>query len=126
LESDEDEIDESSAVYLESLEGSIKTRTNGAMQICASLQDGDSDDSDDGDDDDDEYDETALESFTTPLDGDDTNIDEYEVNFKFVSFAVPFVGILTPFSVFQGLHCSHADITIWQPRMVSETHEAPF
>lgn len=77
MESDEDEIDENSAVYLESLEETVKTRTNGAMQISASLQDGDSDESDD--DDDDEYDETALESFTTPLDEDDTNIDEYEV-----------------------------------------------
>jgi len=52
------------------------------MQISASLQDGDTDDSDDDEDDDDEFDETALESFTTPLDGEDSNVDEYEVNKK--------------------------------------------
>ena len=109
LASDEDEIDEDGAQYLEKLEKHINTQSNGAIEvkysnyfsvILASLwyrlwfdkqffdiqasieDDSDSDDSDDEDYD--GYEETSLESYTTPLDEEDTCVDEYQV-FKEVS-----------------------------------------
>lgn len=51
------------------------------FNVTATIQDGHGDHrSDDEDDDDSDYEaneETALESYTTPLDSDDTNQDEY-------------------------------------------------
>ncbi|XP_074661019.1 importin-7-like [Tubulanus polymorphus] len=61
LESDEDEIDEASAEYLEKL------------QKSANNDDSDDDFSDDG------IEETALESYQTPLDDDNCPVDEYQV-----------------------------------------------
>ncbi|CAH0383093.1 unnamed protein product [Bemisia tabaci] len=81
LSSDEDEIDEEGNQYLETLEKKInKSAADKDMNITtAIMSDDDSDDSDDED-----YtppEETALESYTTPLDTDDYAIDEY-VTFK--------------------------------------------
>merc|ERR1712198_747690 len=66
LDSDEDEIDENGAQYLEKLEKSIHNKSNGTIE--ASIED-----DSDGDD------ETSLESYTTPLDDEDTSVDEYQV-----------------------------------------------
>ncbi|XP_065333420.1 importin-7 [Cloeon dipterum] len=78
LESDEDDIDEDGAVYLESLEEKInKSAGDSSFNIQTSIMN----DGDDGDDDDDEdwmnEDPTALEDFSTPLDAEDCNIDEF-------------------------------------------------
>ena len=50
-------------------------------QINASIEDGEEESDDDDDDSDDEgaYEETSLESYTTPLDEEDTPVDEYQV-----------------------------------------------
>ena len=45
------------------------------MQINSNIEDEDSDEEDDDFD----YEETALESYVTPLDDEDTAVDEYEV-----------------------------------------------
>merc|ERR1719351_517796 len=67
------------AEYLEKLEKSIHNKSNGGLTIEASIED-DSDEEDDSDDEDyDGYDETSLESYTTPLDEEDTCVDEYQV-----------------------------------------------
>ena len=44
------------------------------FQVSASLENGD----DWSDDDDENYEETSLEVYTTPLDEDESNVDEYE------------------------------------------------
>lgn len=70
LSSDEDEIDESGAEYLESLH----SKDLAALGVTARLEDDTSDDED--------YEpneETALESYSTPLDEDNCEIDEYVV-----------------------------------------------
>lgn len=70
LSSDEDEIDESGAEYLESLH----SKDFAALGVTARLEDDTSDDED--------YEpneETALESYSTPLDEDSCEIDEYVV-----------------------------------------------
>merc|ERR1711879_690724 len=69
---DEDEIDEESAMYLESLQDKLNNSIN------ASIED-DEDDSDEDDDDEFDYEETSLESFVTPLDDEDTAPDEYQI-----------------------------------------------
>jgi uncharacterized protein YciU (UPF0263 family) len=71
LGSDEDEIDESSQMYLESLQEKINT-TGEQLGVSAHIEDDDV--SSDGD----MYEETSLESFTTPID-EDGSVDEYEV-----------------------------------------------
>lgn len=79
LSSDEDEIDEENQDYLERLQDKV-TSSSGQLgfNVTGNIQDANSDDDEDGT----EYDpaeETALESYTTPLDSDDTNQDEYVV-----------------------------------------------
>ncbi|RXG69818.1 Importin-7 [Armadillidium vulgare] len=81
LESDEDELEDANDEYLEKLEEKVtKAAANAApFQMSVSIQD-DEDDDDDSDDEccvEEEMDETALESFSTPLDKDDCDIDEY-------------------------------------------------
>ena len=76
LDSDEDEIDEGGAQYLEKLESRINKSSNGTIE--ASIED-DSDSDDSDDEDYDGYEETSLESYTTPLDEEETNVDEYQV-----------------------------------------------
>jgi len=76
LSSDEDEIDEDSAVYLESLQDKLNSHCNGNLSMRTNLED--EEDSDEEDDEFD-YDETALESFVTPLDDEDTSPDEYQI-----------------------------------------------
>ncbi|XP_014206399.1 importin-7 [Copidosoma floridanum] len=79
LSSDEDEIDDASQDYLEKLEEKVtKVRGQQMFGISTSIKPTASDDEDD----DSEYkanEETALESYTTPLDSEDTNQDEYIV-----------------------------------------------
>ncbi|XP_012286737.1 importin-7 [Orussus abietinus] len=84
LSTDEDEIDDASQEYLEKLqEKATKASAQHGFILTASIQDGHGDhrsDDDDGEDSDYEVnEETALESFTTPLDSSDTNQDEYVV-----------------------------------------------
>ncbi|KAK7864998.1 hypothetical protein R5R35_000025 [Gryllus longicercus] len=77
LSSDEDDIDESNQEYLELLQEKVANKAPNAFNITASIQD------DDGDDEsDDEYEaneETALESYSTPLDEENCTVDEYIV-----------------------------------------------
>lgn len=76
LESDEDEIDDVGDEYLEKLEEKVSKSAGAApFSITSSIQDEEEDD-EDGELDE-EMDETALESFTTPLDKDDCDVDEY-------------------------------------------------
>merc|ERR1712025_863872 len=79
LSSDEDEIDEEGAMYLESLQEKINKSTNGNLSgLSTSIED--DEDSDEDDDDEFDYeDETSLESFVTPLDDEDTAPDEYQI-----------------------------------------------
>ncbi|XP_014261678.1 importin-7 isoform X2 [Cimex lectularius] len=80
LSSDEDEVLPS---YLESLNNKVnKGKNSMVFSVSASMQDGNDDDDDDDDDEDDEdyeVDDTGLEAYTTPLDEEDTEIDEYVV-----------------------------------------------
>ncbi|XP_059474661.1 importin-7 isoform X2 [Neocloeon triangulifer] len=78
LESDEDDIDEDGAVYLESLEDKLKKNADGSFNIQTSIMtEGGDDDDEDDDEDWMNEDPTALEDYSTPLDADDCNIDEY-------------------------------------------------
>jgi len=70
LASDEDEIDESSQMYLETLADKVNSAGE-QFGLSAHISDGDLSD------DDDLYGETSLEGFTTPLD-EDGSIDEYD------------------------------------------------
>ena len=70
LASDEDEIDESSQMYLETLADKVNKSGN-QFELSAHIEDGDLSD------DDDLFEETSLEGFTTPLD-EDGSIDEYD------------------------------------------------
>lgn len=79
LSSDDDEIDETNQQYLEQLERSLAKRVppGGQFNVTSYIRDEDTDDESD-----DEYEaneETALESYTTPLDEDTCSIDEYVV-----------------------------------------------
>lgn len=59
-----------------------RSSTQHGFNVSASIQDGHGDHRSDDDDDDSEYDaneETPLEYYTTPLDSDDMNQDEYIV-----------------------------------------------
>ncbi|KAL0280330.1 UNVERIFIED_CONTAM: hypothetical protein PYX00_001656 [Menopon gallinae] len=74
LSSDEDDIDETGAEYLESLQSSIRAKD--FPNLTASLK------YDDDDTDDEDYEpneETELETYTTPLDNETCEIDEYVV-----------------------------------------------
>jgi len=73
----EDDIDEDSAMYLESLQEKINKHSNGT--VTASLENDEDDESDDDSDDCDIYDETSLENYTTPIDDEDTGVDEYQI-----------------------------------------------
>lgn len=83
MSSDEDEIDDANQEYLEKLQDKItRASTQHGFNVNATIQDGHGDHRSDVDDDDSEYDgneETALESYITPLDSDDSNQDEYVV-----------------------------------------------
>jgi len=89
LSSDEDEIDEFSPSYLEQIAEFSKTKANDAgFEMKAEVKD--EEESDDEDEDSlDDLNETALESFSTPLDDEEaeTAIDEY-VTFKEVITAL--------------------------------------
>merc|ERR1740128_49740 len=79
LDSDEDEIDDEGQAYLESLQEKVN-KASGASGFKVSATMGEDEDSDS--DDDDEYDgclETSLEAYTTPLDDDDCEVDEYNI-----------------------------------------------
>lgn len=80
LSSDEDEIDEfGGSTYLENVSNfATKKAEEMGMTMTAELRDEDSNDEDD-DESDDELEETALESYTTPIDDEDADqpIDEY-------------------------------------------------
>jgi len=78
LDTDEDDIDEDSAMYLESLQEKISKQTNGTVTVSLGQDEEDSD-SDDDSDDCDIYDETSLENYTTPIDDEDTGVDEYQI-----------------------------------------------
>lgn len=83
LSSDEDEIDDASQEYLEKLQEKVSKSTHHGFTVNSYIQDGIGDHkSDEDDDEDSEYEaneETALETYTTPLDSDDTKQDEYVV-----------------------------------------------
>jgi hypothetical protein len=78
LDSDEDEIDDEGQAYLESLQEKVNKASGAPFKVSATMgEDGDSDS-----DDDEEYDgceETSLEAYTTPLDEDDCDVDEYNI-----------------------------------------------
>uniref|UniRef100_A0A182JP08 Importin N-terminal domain-containing protein n=1 Tax=Anopheles christyi TaxID=43041 RepID=A0A182JP08_9DIPT len=83
LSSDEDDTDEMNP-YFKNMSKMVQERGNEAgFEITASIQDAESDEDDDDDDDEDddldEIDETALESYTTPLDDEENpnTVDEY-------------------------------------------------
>jgi hypothetical protein len=102
LSSDEDEIDDASQDYLERLEKKVtKSQCHHMSGITSSIQvehvDHKSDDNDDEDSDYEANEETALESYITPLDSDDTNQDEYivfkevmqsKIYFNFLQFKI--------------------------------------
>ncbi|XP_063236920.1 importin-7 [Bacillus rossius redtenbacheri] len=101
LSSDEDEIDEAGQEYLESLQEKV-TKSGGPFNVQAYIQGDETDDSDDEDYEPNE--ETALESYSTPLDEKNCPVDEYVV-FKEVLHDVQrndptwyhaLVGALTP------------------------------
>lgn len=78
LSSDEDEIDDQGQDYLESLS---RRATNAmapqGMNISATINDVD-DNSDDEDSDFEPTEETVLETYTTPIDEEECEVDEYQ------------------------------------------------
>ncbi|KAL6429387.1 hypothetical protein ACFW04_008221 [Cataglyphis niger] len=82
LSTDEDEIDDANQEYLENIQDKVtRASTQHGFNVNTTIQDGHGDHRSDVDDDSD-YDgneETALESYITPLDSDDSNQDEYIV-----------------------------------------------
>ncbi|KAJ9577133.1 hypothetical protein L9F63_006305, partial [Diploptera punctata] len=80
--SDEDEIDETGQEYLEQLQEKV-TKAAGDSQFNTKAYIQHEDDTDDSDDDYEANEETALESYTTPLDEENCNVDEYIVSKKF-------------------------------------------
>ncbi|KAH7953510.1 hypothetical protein HPB49_009578 [Dermacentor silvarum] len=77
LDSDEDELDDEGQEYLSRLARRAKKGSPFPV-TSATIEDDPEDDEDDEDEEDDEE-ETALESFTTPLDEEDCPVDEYQV-----------------------------------------------
>ncbi|XP_023238428.1 importin-7-like, partial [Centruroides sculpturatus] len=75
LESDEDDIDEKETEYLERI--SAKAKMKSPFPITSTTIQDDDDDDDDDDEEEDGIEETALESYTTPLDEEETPVDEY-------------------------------------------------
>lgn len=79
LSSDEDEIDEQGQQYLENLSKHASAAGAAAgFQVSATINDV-ADDDTDSDDDYEPNEETTLESYTTPLDDSNCEIDEYVV-----------------------------------------------
>nr|CAD7199735.1 unnamed protein product [Timema douglasi] len=76
LSSDEDEIDDTGAEYLEKLQEKV-TKAGGPFNVAAYIQGEEDDDSDDEDYEPNE--ETALEGYTTPLDEENCLVDEYVI-----------------------------------------------
>lgn len=78
LSSDEDEIDDQGQDYLESLSRRANNvLTPQGMNISATINDIDGN-TDDDDSDFDPTEETLLETYTTPIDDEDCEVDEYE------------------------------------------------
>ena len=79
LSSDEDEIDDAGQDYLERLESKInKSASHSSFGISTQIQHGENrSEEDDVDSEFEANEETALESYTTPLDSDESNQDEY-------------------------------------------------
>lgn len=77
LSSDEDDVDEQGQEYLESLaRKAIVAGGAQSLNITANITDADND-SEDEDSDYEPDEEMVLEAYTTPLDEDDCDIDEY-------------------------------------------------
>lgn len=77
LSSDEDEIDDQGQDYLENLSKQVLNRGSAAgMAISGTINDIE-DISDDDDSDYEANEETLLETYTTPLDEEDCDVDEY-------------------------------------------------
>jgi len=79
LSSDDDEIDETNQQYLEQLERSLAKRVPSGSQFNVTSYIRDEDTDDESDDEYEANEETALESYTTPLDEDSCSVDEYVV-----------------------------------------------
>lgn len=78
LSSDEDEIDDQGQDYLESLSRRATTAmAPQGMNITATINDIE-DNSDDEDSDFEPTEETVLETYTTPIDEEDCEVDEYQ------------------------------------------------
>ncbi|VDP89150.1 unnamed protein product [Echinostoma caproni] len=87
LGSDEDEVDEEGASYLEMLEGEVGASSGVTtdfncislftMRAIFSFLQGEDDDDDEDDDDENEDEETALEAFETEMDKSECDMDEY-------------------------------------------------
>lgn len=76
LSSDEDEIDEQGQEYLENLsKRALNSNAAGGLQVTTNItEDGDDSDSDS---DYEPNEETVLETYTTPLDEEECDVDEY-------------------------------------------------
>lgn len=78
LSSDEDDIDEEGQEYMENLQRkAASAATTAGLQMASTIEDDDEDD--DSDSDYEPNEETILETFTTPLDEEECDIDEYIV-----------------------------------------------
>merc|ERR1712106_325786 len=87
LDSDEDEIDDEGQAYLESLEEKVNKAAAGAPFAIKTSMEAEDDSDEDDDDDYDGCEETSLEAYTTPLDEDSCDVDEYNL-FKDVLEAI--------------------------------------
>ncbi|XP_020286261.1 importin-7 [Pseudomyrmex gracilis] len=83
LSSDEDDIDDANQEYLDKLQDKInKTSAQHGFNVTTSIQDSHGDQRSSDEEDDSDYDgneATALETFVTSLDTDDSNQDEYVI-----------------------------------------------
>lgn len=78
LSSDEDDIDEEGKEYLDSLDRRVQSAGAATgFQISSTIVDVSSDSDDSGSDY--ENEDTVLEAYTTPLDEEDCDIDEYMI-----------------------------------------------
>uniref|UniRef100_A0A1W7RAB8 Importin-7 n=1 Tax=Hadrurus spadix TaxID=141984 RepID=A0A1W7RAB8_9SCOR len=77
LDSDEDDIEEEGTEYLERIASKAKTKS--PFPVTSSNIQDDEEEDDDDEEEEDGAEETALESYTTPLDEEDTPVDEYVV-----------------------------------------------
>lgn len=95
LSSDEDEIDDQGQDYLDNLSRKANTAVPPhGMNVTATINDID----DNSDDDDSEFEpteETVLETYTTPLDDEDCEVDEYQ------AFKQVMTGKVISFLIFQ-------------------------